>query len=34
MGIFARLFIGDCPALTKRDTYRPRSAAPILYKVE
>jgi len=23
MGIFARPFTGDCPALTKRDTYKP-----------
>jgi hypothetical protein len=34
MGIFARPFIGDCPTLTKYDAYGPRSAAPVLYKVE
>jgi len=34
MGIFVRLFIRDCPALTKCNAYRLRSAAPVLYKVE
>jgi len=34
MGIFTRPFAEDYPALTKRDAYRPRSAAPILHKVE
>jgi len=32
MGIFARLFIGDCPALTKRDAYGPvRKYIAIVY---
>jgi len=37
MGIFARPFAGDCPALTKRDAHRPvrkHIAAVSIYKAQ